>query len=184
MPSSAGCDDQQTGRIPSFLTLCCQTIRRFSRRELVCVGWRCTRKRVQPRFVPNALATSTSFGAGASIRSPKPGFPRYRFHSGHCAHLEPRSKSSRHGRVCTRVTKHPRWIFHFTPTSCSWLNAVETVFAKLAKRRLKRGCSRPSCRCKRPSTNSSRPTTVTPSRSSGKPIPTLSSPPPKEGTKR
>jgi hypothetical protein len=32
-----------------------------------------------------------------------------------------------------------RWIFHFTPTSCSWLNAVETVFATLAKRRLKRG---------------------------------------------
>jgi urease gamma subunit len=27
---------------------------------------------------------------------------------------------------------------HFTPTSASWLNAVE-VFAKLARRRLKRG---------------------------------------------
>nr|AAA60334.1 25 kDa protein [Sinorhizobium fredii] len=29
--------------------------------------------------------------------------------------------------------------FHFTPTSCSWLNAVEGFFAKLSKRRLKRG---------------------------------------------
>jgi transposase len=29
--------------------------------------------------------------------------------------------------------------FHFTPTSCSWLNAVENFFAKLSKRRLKRG---------------------------------------------
>jgi hypothetical protein len=29
--------------------------------------------------------------------------------------------------------------FHFTPTSCSWLNAVEGYFAKLSKRRLKRG---------------------------------------------
>ena len=37
------------------------------------------------------------------------------------------------------LTRHPRWIFHFTPTSCSWLNAVETVFAKLTKRRLQRG---------------------------------------------
>ena len=29
--------------------------------------------------------------------------------------------------------------FHFTPTSASWLNAVEGFFAKLTKRRLKRG---------------------------------------------
>jgi transposase len=33
----------------------------------------------------------------------------------------------------------PRWSFHFTPTSASWLNAVEGFFAKLTKRRLKRG---------------------------------------------
>jgi DDE superfamily endonuclease/Homeodomain-like domain len=37
------------------------------------------------------------------------------------------------------LARHPRWTFHFTPTSCSWLNAVETFFAKLTKRRLKRG---------------------------------------------
>jgi hypothetical protein len=42
-------------------------------------------------------------------------------------------------RVLALLARHPRWIFHFTPTSCSWLNAVETVFAKLTKRRLKRG---------------------------------------------
>jgi len=35
--------------------------------------------------------------------------------------------------------RHPRWVFHFTPTSASWLNAVEGFFAKLTKRRLKRG---------------------------------------------
>ena len=29
--------------------------------------------------------------------------------------------------------------FHFTPTSASWLNAVEGFFAVLTKRRLKRG---------------------------------------------
>jgi transposase len=37
------------------------------------------------------------------------------------------------------LVRHPRWVFHFTPTSCSWLNAVATFFAKLTKRRLKRG---------------------------------------------
>ena len=37
---------------------------------------------------------------------------------------------------------HPRWAFHFTPTSASWLNAVEGFFAKLTKRRLKRGVFR------------------------------------------
>ncbi|MGH2394075.1 MAG: IS630 family transposase [Candidatus Limnocylindria bacterium] len=37
------------------------------------------------------------------------------------------------------LARHPRWIFHFTPTSCSWLNAVETFFAKLTSRRLQRG---------------------------------------------
>jgi hypothetical protein len=30
-------------------------------------------------------------------------------------------------------------VFHYTPTSASWLNAVEGLFAKLTKRRLKRG---------------------------------------------
>ena len=36
------------------------------------------------------------------------------------------------------LARHPRFVFHFTPTSCSWLNAVETFFATLTKRRLKR----------------------------------------------
>jgi transposase len=45
----------------------------------------------------------------------------------------------KHTKVRRWLTRHPRWIFHFTPTSCSWLNAVETLFAKLAKRQLKRG---------------------------------------------
>ena len=40
------------------------------------------------------------------------------------------------------ATRHERFTFHFTPTSCSWLNAVEGFFAKLTKRRLKRGVFR------------------------------------------
>jgi transposase len=37
------------------------------------------------------------------------------------------------------LDRHPRFVFHHTPTSCSWLNAVEGFFAKLTRRRLKRG---------------------------------------------
>jgi hypothetical protein len=40
------------------------------------------------------------------------------------------------------LARHPRWTFHFTPTSASWLNAVEGFFAKLTKRRLQRGVFR------------------------------------------
>ena len=32
---------------------------------------------------------------------------------------------------------HPRWTFHFTPTSASWLNAVETFFSKLTRQRFR-----------------------------------------------
>ncbi len=48
----------------------------------------------------------------------------------------------KHAKVLAWLERHPRWTFHFTPTSCSWLNAVEGFFAKLAKRRLKRGVFR------------------------------------------
>ena len=40
-------------------------------------------------------------------------------------------------KVSAWLDRHPRWTFHFTPTSCSWLNAVEGFFAKLTRRRLK-----------------------------------------------
>ena len=40
------------------------------------------------------------------------------------------------------LARHPRWTFHFTPTSSSWLNAVEGFFAKLSRRRLKHGVFR------------------------------------------
>ena len=45
-------------------------------------------------------------------------------------------------KVLAWLARHPRFVFHFTPTSCSWLNAVETFFATLTKRRLKRGVFR------------------------------------------
>ena len=48
----------------------------------------------------------------------------------------------KHPKVRAWLARHPRWTFHFTPTSASWLNAVEGFFAKLTKRRLKRGVFR------------------------------------------
>ena len=45
----------------------------------------------------------------------------------------------KHPNVRRWLARHPRWAFHFTPTSCSWLNAVEGFFARLTRRRLKRG---------------------------------------------
>jgi transposase len=48
----------------------------------------------------------------------------------------------KHPKVRRWLADHPRWTFHFTPTSCSWLNAVEGFFAKLTNRRLKRGVFR------------------------------------------
>lgn len=37
------------------------------------------------------------------------------------------------------LAAHPRFRFHFTPTSASWLNAVETWFSQLERRALRRG---------------------------------------------
>jgi transposase len=47
--------------------------------------------------------------------------------------------ANKHPKVRAGLGRHQRFTFHFTPTSCSWLNAVESFFAKLSKRRLKRG---------------------------------------------
>lgn len=45
----------------------------------------------------------------------------------------------KHSKVRAWLERHPRWTFHFIPTSSSWLNAVEGFFAKLTRRRLKHG---------------------------------------------
>jgi transposase len=44
-------------------------------------------------------------------------------------------------QVLAWLAEHPRWTFHFTPTSCSWLNAVEG-FSKLTRESLKRSVFR------------------------------------------
>ncbi|MGI9418201.1 MAG: IS630 family transposase [Geminicoccaceae bacterium] len=48
-------------------------------------------------------------------------------------------RTHKHPKVMAWLERHPRWIFHFTPTSGSWLNAVENFFSTLTRQRLKRG---------------------------------------------
>jgi transposase len=45
----------------------------------------------------------------------------------------------KHPAVKKWLADHPRWVFHFTPTSASWLNAVEGFFSIITRRRIRRG---------------------------------------------
>ena len=45
----------------------------------------------------------------------------------------------KHPKVRAWLADHPRWVFHFTPTSASWLNAVEGFFSTITRRRIRRG---------------------------------------------
>jgi len=45
----------------------------------------------------------------------------------------------KHPKVRAWLVPHRRWTFHFTPTSASWLNAVEGFFSAFTRSRLKRG---------------------------------------------
>jgi transposase len=45
----------------------------------------------------------------------------------------------KHPKVRDWLARHPRWTFHFTPTAGSWLNAVETFFSALTRKRIRRG---------------------------------------------
>jgi transposase len=45
----------------------------------------------------------------------------------------------KHPKVIEWLADHPRWIFHFTPTSASWINAVENFFSVITRRRIRRG---------------------------------------------
>jgi transposase len=55
------------------------------------------------------------------------------------ASMDNHAAHNKHPKVRAWLERHPSWAFHFTPTSCSWLNAVEGFFATLTKRRLRRG---------------------------------------------
>src|SRR3954465_898789 len=89
----------------------------------------------------------------------------------------------KHPKVRAWLDRHERFTFHFTPTSCSWLNAVEGFFAKLTARDSSVASSTRWLIFRPPSTATlSRPTPA-PSRSPGRLIQTTSPPPSGAGTK-
>jgi len=45
----------------------------------------------------------------------------------------------KHPAVLRWLERHPRFKFHFVPTSCSWLNLVERFFRDLTDKRIRRG---------------------------------------------
>jgi transposase len=45
----------------------------------------------------------------------------------------------KHSKVKDWLAEHPRWTFHFTPTSASWINAVEGFFSIITRKRIRRG---------------------------------------------
>jgi len=45
----------------------------------------------------------------------------------------------KHPNVKAWLAKHPRFHFHFTPTSASWLNLVERFFRDITEERIRRG---------------------------------------------
>jgi transposase len=44
-----------------------------------------------------------------------------------------------HAEVKAWLAKHPRFVIHYVPTSCSWLNLIERWFAELTNKRIRRG---------------------------------------------
>jgi transposase len=53
-------------------------------------------------------------------------------------HLVCDNVSTHHGKEVTRwFAKHPRFVVHFTPVHCSWMNQVEQWFSILQRKRLR-----------------------------------------------
>ncbi len=45
----------------------------------------------------------------------------------------------KHPAVMKWLAYHPRWTFHFTATSASWLKAIEGLFSTIPRRKIRRG---------------------------------------------
>ena len=87
----------------------------------------------------------------------------------------------KHPKVRAWLDRHPRWTFHFVPTSCSWLNAVSSPSSPSGGSDV--ASSAPSSSYRPPSTASSTSITQDRAPSPGPPIRTGSSQPSGEGTK-
>ena len=124
----------------------------------------------------NRLKSPTNFSWWDTLRRRWDNFTRISCSSsptpsGHSLRIE----TTKHPKVRSWLERHPRFHFHFTPTSGSWLNAVEGFFTKLTKQRLKRGVFKSIVDLQTASADTSPRPTLTRSTSSGPPSPTLSS---------
>jgi transposase len=90
----------------------------------------------------------------------------------------------KHPKVTAWLQRHRRFTLHFTPTSCSWANAVEGLFAKLTRQRLKRGVFTSIVKLQAVINRFIAKTATGPNPSSGPNPPTPSSPPCAAGGKR
>src|SRR5690348_4526114 len=79
----------------------------------------------------------------------------------------------KHPKVLAWLARHPRWTFHFTPTSASWLNAVENFFSKMTASASAAGSSARLLTCRPLSMLISPSTMPAPNPSSGPNPPTL-----------
>ena len=52
--------------------------------------------------------------------------------------LSGRPLNNGHNTISDQAAKHPRFVMHYVPTSCSWLNAIERWFAELTNKRIRR----------------------------------------------
>jgi transposase len=56
----------------------------------------------------------------------------------HTIHLMCDNVSTHHGKEVRKwIAPHPRFVFHFTPVHCSWMNQVEQWFSILQRKRLR-----------------------------------------------
>jgi DDE superfamily endonuclease len=56
----------------------------------------------------------------------------------HTIHLACDNVSTHHGKEVRKwIANHPRFVFHFTPVHCSWMNHVEQRFSILQRKRLR-----------------------------------------------
>ena len=79
--------------------------------------------------VPSSAATCSATGPRSSSASSMPSRRRVPVQKSIHAIVD-NYATHKHPKVRQWLARHPRWTFHFTPTSASWLNAVEGFFAK------------------------------------------------------
>jgi transposase len=83
---------------------------------------RCMRRHRHQEFIRFLNAVERAVPAGKVIHA---------IVDNYAAHKQP--------NVLKWLADHPRWMFHFTPTSASWLNAVEGFFSAITRRQIRRG---------------------------------------------